>query len=286
MKDGINRFLFKYFETFTTIVKAYRLIKYFPRIKTPKTFNEKILHRKLNWRDRRYIELSDKVLAKDYVRKNSKQCNIIETLWQGKQVSKQEIQALLAVHDKIVLKTNHSSGDVFFLENNSSDSEIDDVISKLVHSLSIDFGVKNNEKWYSKIERKILIEKYLKSGDSRQINDYKFHVFNSDGSKKVVIQVDHDRHENHTRSWFDETCNHLIFTNVYPNIVTTLDESVDISRMINVAKELSSDFDYVRVDLYSVDNCIYFGELTFAHESGVGRFSDISYDYWMGNLWK
>ena len=36
-----------------------------------------------------------------------------------------------------------------------------------------------------------------------------------------------------------------------------------LEKMLEISRVLSSDFDFVRVDLYDVDGKIYFGELTF-----------------------
>ena len=39
--------------------------------------------------------------------------------------------------------------------------------------------------------------------------------------------------------------------------------------MIEIAKKLSADFKFVRVDLYDIDGKVYFGELTFTPTNGV-----------------
>lgn len=55
--------------------------------------------------------------------------------------------------------------------------------------------------------------------------------------------------------------------------------------MLEIARKIGKNFDYIRVDLYFCNNKIYFGELTFAHGSGFERFSDYSYDVLLGNMW-
>ena len=44
--------------------------------------------------------------------------------------------------------------------------------------------------------------------------------------------------------------------------------------MLKIAKILSEDFIYVRVDLYEIEGTIYFGELTFTPANG--------FDIWKG----
>ena len=59
----------------------------------------------------------------------------------------------------------------------------------------------------------------------------------------------------------------------------------NFNEMINIAKKLSEDFDYVRVDLYNIDGKIYFGELTFCDTGGFEKFTDKQWDYRLGNYW-
>lgn len=48
----------------------------------------------------------------------------------------------------------------------------------------------------------------------------------------------------------------------------TLPKPECIDEMFNIAEKLSKDLPYVRVDLYCIDNLIYFGEMTFFPDSG------------------
>lgn len=56
--------------------------------------------------------------------------------------------------------------------------------------------------------------------------------------------------------------------------------------MIELARILSKDFPFVRVDLYNVDGKIYFGELTFYPASGYGFFNPDSFDFELGKQFK
>ena len=52
--------------------------------------------------------------------------------------------------------------------------------------------------------------------------------------------------------------------------------------MVEMAKILSKDFPYVRVDFYDVDGKIYFGEMTFFPESGYYGFLPDEFDFILG----
>lgn len=49
-----------------------------------------------------------------------------------------------------------------------------------------------------------------------------------------------------------------------------------------IAETLSADFPFVRVDLYYVQNKVYFGELTFYPWSGYVQFSPDGFDFTLG----
>ncbi len=48
--------------------------------------------------------------------------------------------------------------------------------------------------------------------------------------------------------------------------------------MIELAKEMSKPFTYVRVDFYYINNKIYFGEITFTPDSGFIKFNNDEID--------
>ena len=60
----------------------------------------------------------------------------------------------------------------------------------------------------------------------------------------------------------------------------------NLDKMIELARILSKDFPFVRVDLYNVAGKIYFGELTFYPASGYGFFNPDSFDFKLGELFK
>ena len=52
--------------------------------------------------------------------------------------------------------------------------------------------------------------------------------------------------------------------------------------MKKIARILSKDFPYVRVDLYNNDGVIYFGELTFYPWSGYVQYHPDEFDFELG----
>jgi hypothetical protein len=63
----------------------------------------------------------------------------------------------------------------------------------------------------------------------------------------------------------------------------TLEKPKNLDEMIEVATKLADPFPYVRIDLYNIDGCVYFGEITLSPNSGFD--SDLTYeaDMLLGN---
>ena len=59
-------------------------------------------------------------------------------------------------------------------------------------------------------------------------------------------------------------------------------ELPNLEKMMQVARCLSEDFQLVRVDLYSFDEKIYFGEITHYPGSGLDRFDSYDLDLQLG----
>jgi len=262
--------------------------RYIPDFKCPKTYNEKINFRKNNPKHGLFSICSDKISAKEWVAGRIGEEYIIPNYFIGDSITPKIIKEIISDKGDCLLKANHNSGPVYFLTTGSSDSEIEAACMDINDQLTVDFGELSNEPWYSEIKPRVLVEKCLAPEDGENnVRDYKFHVFKQkDGGFKIILEVHFEQGVNHTISYFDSELNWLPITVEYPNIVTKIKEPVNYELMLEKAKELASDFSYVRVDFYNVKGQIYFGELTFAKTSGGAIFMHKMYDLWMGNLWQ
>ena len=48
--------------------------------------------------------------------------------------------------------------------------------------------------------------------------------------------------------------------------------------MLILAKKMSQNYEYVRVDFYYLQNEVYFGEMTFTPDAGMIKFNDDKID--------
>ncbi|MGQ4880231.1 ATP-grasp fold amidoligase family protein [Billgrantia sp. LNSP4103-1] len=261
---------------------------YYPQFKNPVTYNQKVNYRKLYWKNKLFITCSDKVAVKHYVADIIGEKYIIDSVFVGDMIKPEQAKQLLEGHGPLVVKANHNSGPVQFLEPGYSEEHVRSVCDVINRQLSENYGKVKQEPWYSHIEPKVLVERKLRMADGSDPCDYKFHVFNgSDGKKQtVILQMDYDRHGILHRSFFNESLEWLPFSWKQPCLRTSMVRPEGFDKMLEIAKLLALPFSHARVDLYNIDGNIFFGEITFAHASGRGRFSSIIYDKWLGRLWE
>ncbi|WP_104201882.1 ATP-grasp fold amidoligase family protein [Billgrantia saliphila] len=261
---------------------------YFPQFKHPVTYNQKINHRKFNWRNPLFVTCADKIAVKDYVAEKIGREYVIENVFLGDKITNTEAKWLLGQHGALVVKANHNSGPVQFLYPGDRDDRIQAVCQSINQQLKEDYGKDKQEPWYSHIKPRVLVERKLRMDDGSDLRDYKFHVFNGkqEGSQTVLLHIDYDRHGQPHRSFFSESLEWLPFSLTHPCLKTSIDRPESYDLMVKIAKLLARSFSYARIDLYNVNGKIYFGEITFAHGAGRSKFSSIIYDKWMGKLWE
>lgn len=271
------------------LLEACIKLRYLPNIEHPKTYNEKVLHRKKYWENKLFPICADKLTVRNYVAAHLGNDILIPLLYSGAEINKDVLITLIEQHHKIVLKLNNDSGSVYFLNSESMSDEIDKVVRHLNTGLltSNKFGIEKGSSWYSKIKPKIIIEKDISSNEEALL-DYKFHVFNNRGEYDFLLAIDFDRGLKHrSRTFYDRNfkltkITQSNFKNFHKKIPI---DKKKLSIMKDIALDLTADFSYCRVDLYCIRGNIYFGEMTFAPGSGHTRFNNYSDDLNMGKLW-
>lgn len=251
-----------------------RVFGVLPNLANPQRFSEKIQHLKLMQHDERMPALVDKVLVKDFVSTALGEQWLIPTLWHGEHVTE---DVLRDAPKPSVLKANHSSAQILFLNANSNLKEAADEANGW---LSYDHHVIHREWAYGNVRRQILIEPFI--GEGKAPDDYKFWTF--DGAVRF-IQVDHSRFNNHTRQFYTPAWKRLDFEMNYPSTGADTAPPRHLDQMLEAARTLSKGFRFVRVDLYDAPDRPLFGEMTFAPEAGLCRFEPREIDLRLGETW-
>ncbi len=243
----------------------------------PITFNEKIQWLKLYDRNPTYTIMADKYLVKKYVASVIGDEYIIPTFGVWKHYDEIDFDSL---PDQFVLKCTHDSGGIVICKDKS---DLDKQAKrKIERSLRRDYYWAAREWSYKEVKPQVLAEKYVIDKKLQELRDYKFFCFNG---KVRCFKVDFDRFENHRANYYDEKCNLIDLGEVVcpPDPKKQIEFPKSIYHMMHLAEILSANIPFIRVDFYDVDGHIFFGELTFYPNSGLGRFTDDKWDYILGS---
>lgn len=246
-------------------------------LRNPKRFNEKLQWLKLYNRRPEYTVMVDKYLVRDYIKDKIGEQYLIPLLGAWDRVEDIDFNAL---PDKFVIKCNHNSGDGMYICTDKSKMDIEKVKANLKRGLEQDYYLCDREWPYKNVPRKIVAEEYLDDGSGRGINDYK--VFNFNG-EPYIIQVDFDRFIEHKKNIYTtdwKLCNFSFNYPSHPEIEIPKPENLD--EMLELSKKLSQGNPYMRTDFYSVNEKLYFGELTFFPATGYGKFEPDDIDFELG----
>jgi hypothetical protein len=243
----------------------------------PHSFSEKLYCRMISWNRRQdpiYTRLTDKYTAREYVSSKVGEQYLVKLLWHGKDPSAIPFDTLPSEY---VIKTNHASGQVILVKGYTDRAH---VISKLSRWLKTNYYWGSPEYQYYHIKPQVLIEEYLGNKDGIGPFDYRFWCF---GGIPEIIQVDNHAHD--INPFFDVEWNLLDLHYREGAPRPLIEKPKNFERMLFVAAQLSTGFDFVRVDLYNVEGKIYFGELTFT-PAGSLKFQPAVWDTKLGEKWK
>ena len=247
----------------------------------PRTFSEKIQWLKLHNRKPEYTQMVDKVLVKDYVAKIIGEEYIIPTLGIWKTFDEIDFDSL---PKQFVLKCNHDSGGVVICKDKRNLDRIH-ARNLLNKSLERNFFYGGREYPYKNVKPCIMAEEYMLNVNGGDLVDYKFFCFSG---KVKMCQVISDRFTDEKIDFYDRNWNRLIgligLNIEAKNSIEDKPRPQRYDEMIQIAETLSKGMTFVRVDLYDINDKIYFGELTFFPASGFGYFRPDEWNVKLGNM--
>ena len=252
---------------------------YRANLKSPGTFNEFTLAGKNAKVRDSFGQYVDKFLVKEFVKKTVSKNICINTQFYFNNIEELDLEKLKF---PCIFKPTHYSG-VVEVWNSKSDIDVG-ALKKAISILNkLNLYFLTGERQYKNLKPGYIIEDLLTTDDKSDLKDYKFFVFRG---KVEVIQVDIDRHTNHTRAFYSRSWENLYFSTFYPTYTGDIVRPESLDEMICIAENLGATFAFVRVDLYYESGQIYFGELTFDHGSGYEPFSKVEMDEYLGSLYK
>lgn len=123
----------------------------------------------------------------------------------------------------------------------------------------------------------------MQDGNKPELEDYKFMMFN--GECKCIFVCTGRQSTGLMIDIYDSNWNLLPIRRDCPNSGKTISKPKHLKEMLAMAEKLARFVDnaFVRVDLYDINDKIYFGELTFYPNGGFGNFYPIEWDYILGS---
>lgn len=243
-------------------------------INSAHTFTQKLYKRMIytqRYGNKTFSKLSDKYAVRKFISSTIGDKYLIKLLWSGQNPESIPFETL---PKKYIIKTNHGSGGNIIVEGTPDKVAI---IKKLKEILNQNFYWQAREYQYFNIKPRVIIEEFL---DDLSPLDYRFFCF--DGEPEI-IQIDNHLHD--INPFYDTNWNKidLSYRKDFKDFNVERPENFD--SMLNIAKQLSKNFDFVRVDLYNIKGHIFFGEMTFTPVAGQFRFNSDKWDEILGKKW-
>lgn len=246
----------------------------------PKTYNEKLQWIKLYDRKPEYITYADKYLVRDYIAKKIGDKYLVPLIGMYK---KAEDIPWDDLPDRFVIKCNHASGTNIICKDKK---ELD--ISLVEKQLNT--WLKKNAFWgarewcYKNVKPCIVCEEFIETQDGNTPDDYKFMCFSG---VPRLIQVHHDRYGDHTLDYYTPEWKKADLQRIDADISTKdVEKPEKLEEMLFIARELSKNMYYARIDLYYVKGKIYFGEITLYPTGGFSTFTRYEDDLLLGSYIK
>jgi hypothetical protein len=254
-----------------------------PNLKNPQGFYEKNLWLRIYSDTAEWTRLADKYQVRDFVKKCGLE-NILINLY-GVWDKADEID-FTKLPEKFVLKTNNRFGRNLLVKN-KHDLNFKMTQRKLSKWINEKYGLVTMEPHCWRIPPKILAEEYLEDDYntifSSSLIDYKFYCFHGEPDKILVVcdrkneTIGELENFNQTKKFiFDLDWNFrpdLQSNPPKPAEASNIPKPKNFDEMVSICRILSSQFPFVRVDLYEVNNKVYFGELTFTPGGHMALFT-------------
>lgn len=236
--------------------------------KRPSNLSEYLLSEMLKPSFKRFSVYADKIAVREYVADKGFVSILPKHYGVWEDASQIDFTVLPL---QFALKTNHGCGQHIICRDKSQ-LDCQFAIQKLNSTLGQVFSIR--EPHYQFITPKVFAEELIDDGVGRLPVDYKFMCVNGE-PRCVLICTDREIGQDlpllsvYTPGW--EKLDWL------QKNINKKDEPKPphLDEMLHIARVLSSDFEFVRVDLYDCPSGVVFGELTFTPASGLmGYFTE------------
>jgi TupA-like ATPgrasp len=259
-------------ERFDRLRLAFKL-GYIPNIAHPRSYNEKLLHRKF-YRPAPNSEFyADKWRVRDYVRAKvgmSLLNEVYDIACRPEEINFDALPAQFAIKMNNGSKRNILVTDKRVLDIAETRARLDDWLRH-------PFGQLTSEFFYLEIEPVIVIERYVPHNVF-----YSLHLFH--GRARYIETHADPFGPRHWSNWYD------VEWTIQPFVQGTQGGAVlprprFLEEMIAAAERMDEEFDYIRIDFYPRGDTPLFCEMTLVPGAGYSPFRPTKSDFHLGWLW-
>lgn len=244
-------------------------------LRHPKTFNEKLNWLKIHNQNPLYNILADKYKVKDFVRKAIGDKYVVHNYgcWNSfDDINFEELP------NSFVIKTTHDSGGVYVCKDKSN-IDVENLRLRYNKAIKRNYYYRLREWVYKDADPKIIADELLDDSRGRELIDYKFWCFN--GEPKVMYIT--NKGANIKENFYDMDFKPLDINHGFARTTPEYDMPACFDEMKSLAKKLSQNIPFVRVDFFYVNGNVYFGEFTFYDWAGLRPFNGDEWDYKLGS---
>ena len=251
---------------------------YAMNIENPKTLNEKIAWKKHNDRNPLIALTADKLAARDYVRDKGHGNILTEILYSGYKLPSSEVR-------QGYLKVTHASQRCMKIVKGMQKQK---AINKARAFLNTSYGANVGEWCYQAIRPRVFIEKAVSDSPCACIKALCFH-----GVPEYYYYIEYDHAFKaktitlYDKKWIMQDVRMVDSRHPVESEWKTseIQKPSNLDYIEKICGDLSSDFDFVRVDLMINQDKVYFSELTHYPTSGMMKFNPPEWDEKLGSLW-
>lgn len=248
-------------------------------LRNPKTFNEKQNWLKLYDRNPEYTVMVDKYKVRKYIAEKVGEEYLVPLL--GVWDSTDEID-FDALPNEFVLKCNHDNGVIICRDKSKLD--IEKTKKELALHMKRNYYRKLREWPYKNVPKKIICEKFMSNNNGKDCIEYKLFCF-SGVVQYILVVANRTSNKPTTMDTYTAKWEHTDLINGDTPLAGDIFEKPDFfDEICEVAKKLSKNMPFLRVDFNIWNNNIYFGELTISDSGGFENYKPQNWDYHLGEL--
>lgn len=256
-----------------------RHIGYWPRLKNPTSYSEKLLKQLISDDGKANARLADKVEARGFVAERIGDEYLVPLVLVTERAN---VIASATLPESVVVKASVGSGMVELIPN-TSQANWQRLVPTFAGWLRRDYGRRHRERVYSHFPPRLLVEEMLDSGGEGPPADYKVYVF---GGKAQLIQYISGRGtDTRLSTYFPDGTPMPSVTKGFPSHYEPPALEADLEAIVAISEKLAEGLTFVRVDLYWVNNRVYFGEMTFYPGAIRTEFRPREFDQELGRVW-